>query len=306
MRVGLWLDDEDRPLEEIRKRAAAAGEAGFATVWLSERGGWDPLTLLAALGPQPSGVLVGTSIVRSHPRHPLALAAQALTVQAATGSQLVLGVGPGHGPVVEGQYGYSAVGPVANLREYLQVLLPLLRGEEVSYQGRAWHAAGAVGVPNADPPPVFLSALGPHMLRLTGELADGTLTNWMGPRSIAEYVLPTLAQAAAAADRPVPTVVAGVCLSLTRHPDEVRSWVHDRFGAASGLPSYRAVFDREGITGPADTVLAGDETTLEREISRFAAAGVTELQVVPCGSAAEQDRTIEFAATLALSTGFTA
>ncbi|WP_163551517.1 hypothetical protein [Candidatus Frankia alpina] len=95
-------------------------------------------------------------------------------------------------------------------------------------------------------------------------------------------------------------MVAGVCLSLTHHPDGVRSWVHDRFGAASCLPSYRAVFDREGVAGPADTVLAGDETTLERKISRFAAAGVTQLQVIPCGCAAEQDRTIEFAATLAL------
>lgn len=95
-------------------------------------------------------------------------------------------------------------------------------------------------------------------------------------------------------------MVAGVCLSLTHHPDGVRSWVHDQFGAASCLPSYRAVFDREGVAGPADTVLAGDETTLERKISRFAAAGVTQLQVIPCGCAAEQDRTIEFTATLAL------
>jgi hypothetical protein len=133
---------------------------------------------------------------------------------------------------------------------------------------------------------------------LTGELADGTLTTWTGPRSVADHVRPTLARAAATAGRPVPAVVAAVCLSLTHDPDGVRAWVHDQFGAATSLPSYRAAFDREGVSGPADMVVAGDETVLRREIDRYAAAGVTELQVVPCGTAAEQERTVTFAAAL--------
>lgn len=299
MRIGVWIDDADRPLQKVRGQLLAAAEAGFGAVWLSERGTWDPLTVLAAAGPPAAGVLVGTSIIRSYPRHPLALAAQALTAQAATDNRLVLGLGPSHAPIIEGQYGYSYSKPLTNLREYLSVLLPALRGEQVSCRGEAWSATGTVDIPGVEPPPVFLAALGPRMLRLTGELADGTMTTWTGPRSIDQYVLPALAEAAGAVGRPVPAVIAGACLSLTHEPDGVRRWVHEQFGAATGLPAYRAAFEREGVTGPADLVLAGDEATLEREISRFADAGALELQIIACGTPSEQERTIEFAATLA-------
>ncbi|MCK9902811.1 hypothetical protein CC117_00045 [Parafrankia colletiae] len=298
MRIGLWIDDDQQSVDELRRRLHTAAEAGFGALWLSERGGWDPLTLLAAAGPVPSGVPVGTSIVRTYPRHPLALAAQVLTAQAATGNRLVLGLGPGPQPIIAGQYGYDPARPVENLREYLGVLLPLLRGEQVAHEGPAWHAAGAIAVSGVPAPPVYLSALGPRMLQLTGEVADGTLTTWTGPRTVTEHVLPRLSRAAAEAGRPVPAVTAGVCIGLTKDVDSLRTWVHEAFGAAVGLPSYRAAFDREGVAGPADMVLAGDETTLEREINRFAAAGVAELQIIPCGTADEQDRTIAFAAEL--------
>lgn len=298
MRIGLWLDDDHRPVGEITQRAQAAGEDGFASVWLSERGGWDPLTLLAASGTS-AGPLLGTSIVRTYPRHPLALAAQVLTTQAATGNRLLLGLGPGPQPIVEGQYGYDPTRPVENLREYLAILLPLLHGKPVEHTGSAWRAAGALTLPTVPPPPVYLSALGPRMLALTGEVADGTLTTWTGPRAITEHVLPRLARAADAAGRPVPAVIAGVCVGLTDDPDAMRGWVHEQFGAATGLPSYRAAFDREGVQGPADMVLAGDEVALERELGRFATAGATELQVIPCGTPAERERTVAFAAALA-------
>ncbi|KPM55058.1 hypothetical protein ACG83_17130 [Frankia sp. R43] len=307
MRIGLWLDDDQLSVGEITQRAHEASKAGFSSVWLSERGGWDPLTLLTAIGPLPAGTPVGTSIVRTYPRHPLALAAQALTAQAATGNGLLLGLGPGPQPILEGQYGYGTAKPVENLREYLSILFPLLRGEQVAHDGPAWHAAGALTVA-ADPalpaPPVYLSALGPRMLALTGEVADGTLTTWTGPRSITDYVLPALTRAAEAAGRErVPAVIAGVCVGLTNDVDGLRGWVHEQFGAAIGLPSYRAAFEREGVAGPADTVLAGDETTLEREIDRFAAAGTTELQIIPCGTPAEKERTVTFAAELATRFG---
>jgi F420-dependent oxidoreductase-like protein len=299
MRIGLWVDDEGRTVEEVGREIRAVAEAGADTVWLSERGTWDPLTLLAAVGPLPRGAAVGTSIVRSYPRHPLALAAQARTAQAATGGRLVLGVGPSHAALIEGVYGYDPSRPVENLREYVSLLRPLLRGEEVARQGRWWSATGRVSVPAGDTPTLALSALGPRMLRLTAELADATLTTWMGPRTLHGYVLPTLTDAAATFGRPVPEILAGVCVSLTDDPDRVRGRVHELFGAATGLPSYQAVFEREGVRGPADTVVAGDESALEREFGRFADAGVAELQIIACGDPAEQARTHAFAAALA-------
>ena len=340
MRIGLFVDDAGATLDQISRQVQAAGQAGFATVWTGERGLWDPLTLFAALGGrspgsqgpgnratgeqapreqapgeqlsegqavggQQDGPALGTAVVRTHPRHPLALAAQALTTQAATGNRLLLGIGPSHAPIVEGQYGSSYASPVANLREYLSVLRPLLRGEEVDFRGRFWTAAGSVSVPGAKPPPVFLAALGPRMLQLAGELADGTVTTWAGPRSVEGYFLPALARAAEAAGRPTPAVIAGVCVCVTDDPDGARRWIDDRYGMARNLPAYRAVFDREGADGPGDVLVAGDEEAVGRELRRFADAGVTEVQVIACGSEAEQARTVAFAAELARSAAST-
>ncbi|ONH25979.1 TIGR03564 family F420-dependent LLM class oxidoreductase [Pseudofrankia asymbiotica] len=301
MRIGLWLDDGDRTARDLAHDAARAAEAGFGSLWLSERDGWDPLTLLTAVGQAAPAATLGTSIIRSYPRHPVALAAQALTVQALTGNRLVLGVGPGPAPIIEFRYGRPFTEPVANLRDYLRVLTPALRGEPFSYRGRHWAAEGTVAVPGAKEPAVLLSALGPAMLRLAGEAADGTLTTWAGPGLVESYFLPTLARAAAAAGRPAPAVVAGVCVCVTTDPDGARRWIDDAFGAARGLPSYRALFDRQGLDGPAGTAVVGDAAGVERQLRRFADAGAAEVQIIACGSAADRARTIEAVGALARS-----
>ncbi len=293
MRIGLWIEGQlGAPLDEVSRQLRAAKEAGYGRAWVGEVGGWDPLTLLAVTSQHVPGVDVGTAVVRSYPRHPLALAAQALTVQAATGGRLVLGVGPSHAPIVEGQYGLPFEAPVRNLREYLSVLIPLLRGESVAFHGESWTAVGEIGVRDVPPPPVLVSALGPAMLRLAGEVADGTITAWAGPTTIEEVVRPHLDKAAGAAGRPDPDVVAGVCVCLTDDPDGARRWVDQTFGGARDLPSYRRVLDREGLASPGDAVLAGDEAAIERGLGRFASAGATEVQVIPVGTAAEKNRTI--------------
>ncbi|GLW05160.1 LLM class F420-dependent oxidoreductase [Microtetraspora sp. NBRC 13810] len=298
MRIGVWFDDSGMTVDEICRRAGEAAKAGYDVVWRGETGSWDPLTMLAVMGREVPGVGLGTAVVRSYPRHPLALAAQALTVQAAVGNRLRLGLGPGHAAIIEGQYGLPFTGAVDGFREYLEALLPLLRGEEVAYRGRSWTAVGEVGVVGARPPAVLVSALGPRMLRLAGELSDGTVTTWLGPAGIADYVAPALAEAARAAGRPAPEVIAGVCVAVTGDPDGARSWVNERYGRAGDLPSYRAVMDREGARTPGDTIIAGDEAAVERELRRFADAGAAEVQVIPVGTPEEQERVFTLAPQL--------
>jgi hypothetical protein len=77
-------------------------------------------------------------------------------------------------------------------------------------------------------------------------------------------------------------------------PDAARSYVAETFGMAGELPSYRRSMDQEGFDGPADTVLAGDEATLEKAVRRFADAGATEFQLCAVGPAAERARTVAF------------
>lgn len=299
LRVGVWIDDDGVSVADVAERARAAAAAGYETVWLGERSGWDPLTLLTAIGAVVPDVRLGTAIVRTHPRHPLALAAQAVTAQAAVGGRLVLGVGPSHAPIVEGQYGLTYERPARHTREYLTALRPLLRGEAVAYSGPTLTVNGQVTVTGADAPPVLLAALGPAMLRVAAELADGVVTTWAGPRSIGEHVVPALSAAAAAAGRDRPAVIAGVCVAVTDDPDGARDWVQAHFGMAGDLPSYRTQLDREGVRTPAETVVAGDEAAVRRAFRALADAGVDELQVLPVGPERDQVRTLEVAARLA-------
>ncbi len=293
MRVGIYLDDQGRSLDVVVEAARDGAKAGFASAWLTQFAGWDALTALAVVGRDAPGIELGTAVVPTYPRHPLVLASQALTVQAAVGNRLTLGIGVSHRVIVEGQFGYSFDRPVDHVREYLSVLGPLLRGESVSHRGATLTAVGAIDAPGTKPPSLLIGALGPAMLRTAGELADGTVTTWTGPATLADHIVPTITRAARAAGRPDPRVVALTFVCVTSEADARRAWVAQRFAMVGQLPSYRAVLDREGLDGPGDTVILGDEASVERQIRRLASAGVTELVALPIGSAQEQATTTE-------------
>jgi F420-dependent oxidoreductase-like protein len=296
MRIGLWIDG-DQPVDGVLAGIERAAELGYARAWLGQSFGWDPLTVLAALGTRAGGIGVGTAIVPTWPKHPLAMAAQALTTQAAIGGRLTLGVGPSHQPLMEGPFGVRWERPGRHVEEYLRVLGPALAGAAVDVAGESLSSTGALALPApVERPPLLLSAHGPRLLRLAGELADGALTTWVTARALAEHVVPAVNKAAAG--RPAPQVVVGVVASLTDDPDAAQAYVADTMGLAGDLPSYRRAMDRDGLAGPQDTVLAGDEAELARAVRRFADAGATEFQLCPVGPPAERDRTVEFFAAL--------
>ncbi|MFC0105899.1 TIGR03564 family F420-dependent LLM class oxidoreductase [Kibdelosporangium aridum] len=296
MRIGLGVDEMGPSLETVVDRFRAAAATGLAGVWLAQRTGRDALTTLAVAGRQVPGIELGTAVVPTYPRHPLSLAAQALTVQEAVGNRLTLGLGVSHRHIIEDQYGYSFDRPARHLREYLSALVPLLRGESVSYKGETLKAVGAVDIPAVAPPSVLVGALGPAMLRAAGELADGTIATWATATGLADYVVPTITRAAG---RNVPRVVAATVACVTSHEDDRRAWVAENFGMVGQLPSYRAMLDRSQAAGPEDAVLVGDETTVEHQIRQLFDASATELVVMPLGSQDEQTRTIGLLADLA-------
>jgi F420-dependent oxidoreductase-like protein len=298
MHIGIGIDERGQTLGQVHDAARAAARAGVEMFWMGQHADWDPLLALALVSREVPDIGVGTAIALTYPRHPLTLAAQALSVQAASGNRFTLGVGLSHQPIIEGQYGYSFKRPARHLREYLSVLGPLLCGESVDYRGETLRANGAVGVAGASPPAVLVAALGPVMLRIAGELADGTITNWAGPKSLAEHVVPTIGAAARAAGRPAPRVLAMVMVSVTSDPVGVRDWVASHFGLAGHLASYRGMLDREGAAGVADMVIAGDATVVEAEFQRMVDAGATEFVASPVGSDDERARTIEVLGSL--------
>ena len=295
MRIGLWIDEEGKTIDEIGAAAKAAEDAGIDRVWFSQRLGWDALTLIAGVAPYTSTIGYAVGVVPVYPRHPLALAAQALSVQVLTGNRLTLGVGASHPHMVEGMLGLPMDRPAAYVREYVEALGPLLAGEPTDYVGERLTARGQIDIAGAETPELILAALGPRMLKTAGELTAGTTTSWAGPEVIENFIRPTIDRAATAAGRPEPQVIAGVCVAVTDDPDATRQWIHDQFGAAGDMPAYRAVLDRGGKAGPEDTAVLGDEETVTKELQRFADAGTTEFLVCPVGTDAERARTIQFA-----------
>jgi F420-dependent oxidoreductase-like protein len=256
---------------------------------------------LAVAGAQVPDIRLGTAVVPTPQRHPLVLASQALSVQAATGNRLTLGIGAGVASLVQGMFGQPVDRPARRMREYLSALRPLLTGQTVDQHGEFITAMGGVSVPRAHPPAVLLAALGPRMLRLAGELADGAITWMTGPRTLAEHTVPLITRAARAAGRPSPRIVAGLVVCVTGDVADARARIGDHFGLAGQVPEYRAVLDREGVAGPADVAIVGDEDSVMRDIRRLADLGVSELIASPFGTADEQARTIAVAADLVRS-----
>ncbi|GII64946.1 LLM class F420-dependent oxidoreductase [Sphaerisporangium krabiense] len=298
MKFGVHVGEEGLSLDGLIGQVRTAAEAGLDSVYANQLTSWDAVTLAALAAREVPGIDVGTAVTQTYPRHPLALAGQALTAQAAGRGRFVLGVGPSHQPIIEGWFGYSYARPARHVREYLTALGPLLRGEQVDYRGETLTAAGRVEVPGATPPPVLLSALGPVMLGIAGELTDGVVTTWTTPRTTGEYIVPAVTRAASRAGRPAPRVVTTVIVALTTDPEAAVRRVADVYGMAGNLPSYRALLDRQGLTGVHETVVAGDETTVERALRSYADAGATELLVSPFGDHAHRARVLDLLSAL--------
>ncbi|MCE7003568.1 TIGR03564 family F420-dependent LLM class oxidoreductase [Kibdelosporangium philippinense] len=274
MRIGLFVEDMGKTIDEYFEEVATAKQAGIQAVWLGERLSWDPLTLLAMTSREVPDIALGAAVVRTYPHHPLALAAQALTV----GDRLILGIGPSHKPLIEAQYGYDYNKPIRHMREYLTALIPLLHGESVDYQGETLTTQGQITARGSQPPPVLISALGPQMLKLAAELTDGTITVWAGPKTIADYFAPTLDKGGKGTK-----IVATVTVAVTDDPEAARESLNRTYAPARDLPSYRRILDREGVDNIGDTVIAGDENQVAQELRRFQDAGATEIIAVTVG-----------------------
>jgi 5,10-methylenetetrahydromethanopterin reductase len=270
-------------IDDVVADARQAAEDGFATYWAPQIFALDALTVLAIVGREVPGIELGTAVVPTYPRHPWVLAQQALTVQAATDGRLALGIGLSHQIVVEGMWGISFAKPVRHLREYLDVLLPLSRGEAVSYNGTTVSAHGALTVPRATPFPILVAALGPQMLELTGRMADGTITWCVGTKTLESYTVPTLTAAAERAGRAVPRVVAALPVGVTADRDRARERAARVFEIYGQLPSYRAMLDREGASGPADIAIMGSEGEVTDRISALPDIGVTDFVAAEIG-----------------------
>jgi F420-dependent oxidoreductase-like protein len=281
-----------KPIDEIVEEAKRLAADGYSCLSSSHIFGYDAITLLGVVGVAVPDVELMTAVVPIYTRHPIAMAQQALTVQAATGGRFALGIGLSHQVLVEAVYGLSFDQPLRAMREYLAILMPLLHHERVRVKGETVSAsAGPLEVEVSAPPQVIVAALGTAMLELAGEVADGTATWMTGPKTLAEHIVPTIRTAAERAGRPAPRVLAALPVCVTDEVVAARQRADEVFAIYGTLPSYRAMLDREGAAGPGDAAIVGDEAAVRAVLEELEAAGVTDFSAAPIGSREEVQRT---------------
>ena len=298
MRLGVMIgaDGTSNTLDDVIGVAQHAEKAGLDNVWLANIFSFDAITTLALIGRETQRIGLGTAVTPTYPRHPTAIAQQALTTAAASNNRFTLGIGLSHKLVIEDMLGMSYDKPAKHMREYLSVLMPLARGEQANFEGEHYRVRGVtLDIPGAQRMPVVIAGLGPVMLKLAAQLADGTNTWMVGPNTMENHILDSLHKAGNAD----PTVVAGLPIVLTTKVDEARAKIAQDLTIYGQLPSYRAMLDREGVAGPADIAIVGDENQLRGQIKRFEDMGVTDFNAAIMNTEeGAYDRTFEFLASL--------
>jgi len=277
--VRIGLTGGGATVDKVVHQAKQAEAEGFTSLWYASLVTGDPLVAMAIAGRETSGIELGTAVLQTYPCHPMLQANRAASVADAMGrAGFTLGIGPSHQPLVEDVLGLSYDHPGRSTEEYVQILTAMLRGEDVDFDGADWsaHTAGRAVAP-AHPVPVLVSALGPRLLRLAGEVADGTVL-WMAPpRAIGEHVAPKVRAAAEAARRPAPRIVAGLPVAVHDDVAEAREAAAATSGMYAGMENYRRILELGGADSPAAAAIVGDEAAVTRQLQGLLDAGATDI-----------------------------
>jgi F420-dependent oxidoreductase-like protein len=298
-----------RTLEQAVQRARLAEEAGCDSVWTSqlptER---DTSLVLAAYAAATERVGLGSFVFPIYTRHPTATAQMAATLDELAGGRFRLGIGVSHKVTVESLWGLRLQRPVDAMREYLGIVRALLVEGAVEFEGAHFTAISAYTAPRRPELPILIAALGPRMLDLAGELADGVALWMCSPRYIESHVVPRVRAGRERAGKTLDgfEIVAALDACLTTNVDGARAVFRERFRRYASLPYYRSMLDESGFAEPlqrgeiTDAMLhelagMGDERALRDTVRRYRDAGCT-LPLV--GPFAQHDGAAGFEATL--------
>jgi F420-dependent oxidoreductase-like protein len=277
-----------------------AEQHGLQTAWTTQGGlAPDALSMLAVAATQTERIGLGTAVVPTYPRHPTAMASQALVLSKLAGDRFRLGIGPSHRPTMETMFGLRMSRPLEHLREYLTVLRGLLWEGAADFDGAHFQVHARLP-PGVTPPrtPLLISALRSGAFRLAGELADGAIS-WMCPLPyLISSARPALQAGANSAGRPAPTLIGHVPVALHADRAMVHAAARQQLGTYARLPFYAGMFSdagypvgEDGALPDAlidDLVVSGSEATIGSRLAEIQTAGVDELIITPLGVADPQ------------------
>lgn len=260
-------------LPKAIERVKLAESLGYETVYVTHIAGRESLTVLTAYALATSKIRVGTGVVPIYTRTPATMAQTAATIDELSGSRLTLGLGVSHRPVVEGWHGQTIDRPVAEMREYTQIVRAILRGEDPP-AGQKWktgfHLAGVQTRPSL---PIYVAALSPAMLRLAGEIGDGVILWLCNPSYIRDVVVPEVSKGRERAGLTLEgfDIVPAVPAALTEDRDSAYAAMRKDLIPYFGLPFYRAMIERTGFGRDIEAydagMKAGDLEAMQNAIS---------------------------------------
>ena len=270
-------------VDDMVSQAKRAHDRGVDQVWLAQQFDHDAISLAGLIGAAVSGLGVGTFVVPINPRHPLIVASLAQTAQAASHGNFSLGLGLGAHEPERVAFGMLWSNTIGRLREHLAVLRSIFDTGAVDFTGAEFSARPGwpVRVAGGTPVPVYVAAMGPKALRVTGELADGTLPYLAGPRTIAEFIEPTIAKAAADAGRPKPEIIAAVPVLVIDDAEAARDFAAEQLSLYETIPSYQKVIAREGVASAANLAAIGPAESVARQLRGYLDAGATDVVLSP-------------------------
>lgn len=254
-----------------------AEQAGVSKVWLTTGAGPDGLTVFAASAVKTQKVAMGTAIVPTYPRHPLAVAQQTADIAQFAPGRFTLGLGPSHAAVMEGRYGIPYKRPLGHLREFVAVVTSLLRGQQTDFEGEHFkvHAKLTQGAQV----PVIISALRPTSFALAGEICDGAVS-WLCPAPyLRDMAMPALEKGAQEAGRARGKLIGHAFLALTTDAAELQQGVSEFLPHYPRLTNYQEMFAAAGYPEARQStwsqamvdavVLHGDEEQCRRKLDSF-------------------------------------
>jgi alkanesulfonate monooxygenase SsuD/methylene tetrahydromethanopterin reductase-like flavin-dependent oxidoreductase (luciferase family) len=258
-------------LSAILARAVGMEGDGWTSVWIPSGAGPDVMLLMSLIGASTSSVDLGSFVVPATSRHPVTLAAEALTIAAHAGRPITLGVGLGHPERSAYTKLPAGVAPITFMREFLELLRLSMRGGSVRYSGKAFEVNTKIDMESAACS-VLLAAAQPHMLDLAADLTDGLVT-WLFGLSYLEAAVNSISERRDSAFR----VAAGLPLVITTKADAANDALMNLIDRYGRLRNHHAILEAQRDCRPGDLALIGDEASVLRRIQQMESAGATEV-----------------------------
>src|SRR6202165_2373153 len=278
-----------RTLDESVARAKTAERLGYESVWSVQLPpARDASLVLAAYAAATERVKLGTGVLPIYTRHPTAMVQMAATLDEISGGRLILGIGVSHKVTVESMWGLKLESPAPAMREYLDIVRTSLRDGGCSVDGKHFSAHWAYSGPRRADMPVMISALGPRMLELAGEQADGVILWMCSPAYVRDHVVPAVTAGRQKAGKSMDgfEIVAAINVCLTSDRPAALAVFRQTVERYANLPYYRKMMDASGFKAQLqegevseemmdELAGIGDEHQVRDAIRRYREAGVT-------------------------------